>query len=138
MIGTDEVLEARNSRVGQDLVEPTEQLALELLVLDDRLDRGVGALEVLERGREGEALAGGGAVVLLELAGAHGAVERLVDRGARRSERSSSASTTVTSTPERAHTSAMPEPIRPPPITPTRMAPGPSGSRPARRRGATG
>ena len=36
--------------------------------------------------------------------------------------RSSSASTTVTSTPERAHTSAIPEPIRPPPTTPTRIA----------------
>ena len=35
--------------VGQDLVELQEQLALGLLVLDDRLDRGVGALEVLER-----------------------------------------------------------------------------------------
>ena len=34
----------------------------------------------------------------------------------------SSASTTVTSTPERAQTSAIPEPIRPPPTTPTRIA----------------
>jgi hypothetical protein len=38
-----------------------------------------------------------------------------------RSARSASASTTVTSTPERAHTSAMPEPINPPPTTPIRM-----------------
>ena len=36
--------------------------------------------------------------------------------------RPSSTSTTVTSTPERAHTSAIPEPMSPPPITPTRMA----------------
>ena len=48
MIGTDEVFEARNCGVRQQLVEPPEDVALELLVLDDGLDRGVGALEVLE------------------------------------------------------------------------------------------
>ena len=37
------------------------------------------------------------------------------------SMRSASTSTTVTSTPERAHTSAIPEPMSPPPMTPTRM-----------------
>ena len=36
-------------RVGQQLVEPLEQIALGVLVLDDRLDRGVGALDVVER-----------------------------------------------------------------------------------------
>src|SRR5262245_22701061 len=39
-----------------------------------------------------------------------------------RAARSSSASTTVTSTAERAQTSAIPEPISPPPTTPTRIA----------------
>jgi hypothetical protein len=37
------------------------------------------------------------------------------------SARAGSTSTTVTSTPERAQTSAIPDPIRPPPMTPTRM-----------------
>jgi hypothetical protein len=37
------------------------------------------------------------------------------------SARDGSTSTTVTSTPERAQTSAIPDPIKPPPITPTRM-----------------
>ena len=69
--------------VGQDLVELEEQLALGLLVLDHGLDGGVGALEVLDAGGVGEALAGGGAVVLGEPAGARGAVERLVDLRAR-------------------------------------------------------
>ena len=36
-------------RVGQQLVEPPEHLALEPLVLDDRLDRRVGARDVLQR-----------------------------------------------------------------------------------------
>ena len=43
------------------------------------------------------------------------------------STRASSTSTTVTSTPERAQTSAIPEPMRPPPITPTRIGRDPSG-----------
>ena len=38
-------------RVGQQLVERAEQLALGALVLDDRLDRGVGAGDVVERRR---------------------------------------------------------------------------------------
>ena len=111
--------------VGQELVEPEEQLALGLLVLDHGLDRGVGALEVLDAGGVGEALAGGGAVVL-------GRACRSGRRGRATcsifarvcSARASSTSTTVTSTPERAQTSAIPEPMRPPPITPTRMAAG--------------
>ena len=58
-----------------------------------------------------------------------------------RSRRSPSSSTTVTSTPERAQTSAIPLPMSPPPTTPTRMAGTlaglrrPTGTRrPARRR----
>ena len=124
MIGTDDVLEARNSASGRTLVEPLEQLALGLLVLDDRLDRRVGALEVLDDRREREPLARPPRASLRrELAGAHGrgpATSR--SRRARAPPRPASASTTVTSTPERAHTSAMPEPIRPPPTTPIRMA----------------
>ena len=41
-------------RVGQQLVEPPEDVALELLVLDDGLDRRVDALDVLERRRHRE------------------------------------------------------------------------------------
>ena len=71
----------------------------------------------------GEALARRRPTVRLELARARRAVERLLDLRPRPlAALSSSTSTTVTSTPERAHTSAIPEPIRPPPITPTRMA----------------
>ena len=45
--------------VGQHRVQALEELALGRLVLDDRLDRGVGALEVVDRGGVGEALVGG-------------------------------------------------------------------------------
>ena len=54
---------------------------------------------------------------------------RATSRSSRASARRgpSSASTTVTSTPERAQTSAIPEPMSPPPTTPTRMGRDASG-----------
>src|SRR3954453_6389213 len=54
-----------------------------------------------------------------------------------RSTRSGSNSTSVTSTPQRAQTSAIPLPIKPPPTTPTRMARDASASRTATARGET-
>ena len=105
MIGTDDVLEARNCASGRSSSSRVKSSRFSALVLDDRLDRGVGALDVLERRGEGEPLQRRGLVLLGQLARAHAAVERLArSRACERSARSSSASTTVTSTPDaRAH-----------------------------------
>jgi hypothetical protein len=67
--------------VGQDLVEPPEDVALQRLVLDHRLDGGVGALDVGEVAREGEPVDSRLAVAGVQLAGLHGAVQRALDRG---------------------------------------------------------
>ena len=122
MIGTEEVLEARNSRVGQELVELGEEPALRRLVLHDRLDRGVGPLEILHGAREGDPLVGRGRgrrSTACPTSRPGRATWRSPRARARRARRR--ARRRVTSTPERAQTSAMPEPISPPPTTPIRM-----------------
>ena len=70
-------------RVGQQLVEPAEDAALELLVLDHGLDRGVDAVEVLEDRGHDEVVERRRPAVLVELAGLHGAPQRALDRVAR-------------------------------------------------------
>ena len=148
MIGTDEVLEARNSASGSSssslrnssrLVCSSSMTASIAASAPSRSSTRGGEGEALERRRRGRPR------------------PSLPERTARSSDfsifarvcsaRSSSTSTTVTSTPERAQTSAIPEPMRPPPITPTRMAQTAStlsgarlraaGRRQGRRRGTT-
>ena len=70
-------------RVGQQIVEPPEDAALELLVLDHGLDRRVDAVEVLEDRGHDEVVERRGPAVLVELAGLHRAPQRALDRGAR-------------------------------------------------------
>ena len=123
MIGTDDVFEARNRASGSSASRRAEQLALDGLVLDDRLDRGVGALE-RRRARSRTRCARAAAVPARPRRACPSARR---DRASARSPRSRararspSSSTTVTSTPERAQTSAIPLPMSPPPTTPTRM-----------------
>ena len=150
MIGTDEVFEARNSASGSMLVERAEQLALGCSSSTIASIAASAPSRSSSVGGDGEALGGG--VALAPRRACRSARARSSDCSiaARvRSARSSSTSTTVTSTPERAQTSAIPEPMRPPPITPTRMgrdaswrlrgrraraASAATGRRPARRR----
>ena len=49
MIGTDEVFEARNCASGSSASSRLKSSRFSALVLDDRLDRGVGALDVVQR-----------------------------------------------------------------------------------------
>jgi hypothetical protein len=65
--------------VGEDLVEPLEDVALQRLVLDHRLDRGVGALHVGEVARERQPVDCRLTIAGVELAGLDGAVERALD-----------------------------------------------------------
>ena len=129
MIGTDEVFEARNfasgssssSRLNTSRLSCSFSTTASIAASEPSMSSNV---EVTTR---------------CSRAAAWPASSNLPERTARasdrsiaardRSARSSSASTTVTSTPDRAQTSAIPDPIRPPPITPTRMAPEPSGLR---------
>jgi hypothetical protein len=69
--------------VGQHGVEPSEQLPLGVLVLHDRLDGDVRALEVVEPRRVRDPLAGHAPVVLGQLARADGPIERALDGGPR-------------------------------------------------------
>lgn len=70
----------REDRVlGADLVERREQLALDLEVLDDRLDDQIAVAHVGELGRERHTAQDGGLVVLGELALGDGLAEELVD-----------------------------------------------------------
>ena len=132
MIGTDEVFEARNSASGSTSSSRWNSSRFAGLVLDDRLDRRVGALEVVDARAVGEPVGGrrrGPPPTACPSARRGPATSRSAPARAR--PRPSSASTTVTSTPERAHTSAIPEPISPPPTTPIRMGRDASGAAPA-------
>ncbi len=122
MIGTDDVFEARKRASGSSSSSRRNIVPLERLVLDHRLDRGVGALDVVERRRErrGARAPHSGRPRSACPPRTPRSSDCSIDARVR-SARASSTSTTVTSTPERAQTSAIPEPMRPPPMTPTRM-----------------
>ncbi len=127
MIGTDEVLEARNCASGSSSSRRRKTSRLSCSFSITASIARVDAREVLEGRRSRRADPA-----------PPPAPPRSACRSARRapvSARSWRASAprarrrprrTVTSTPDRAQTSAIPEPMRPPPMTPTRMAQQPS------------
>ena len=135
MIGTEEVLEARNSASGSTSSRRwnSSRLAASFSTIAS-IAASAPSRSSTRRG-VGDPLGRRLAVLRGELARPRAAV-RATSRSAlaRAPTPPSSASTTVTSTPARAHTSAMPEPIIPPPITPIRMA-GTLAARPRRLRG---
>ena len=117
MIGIDDVFE-REDRVGRldDLVEHGEHLELLGLALDDGLDDELAVGEVRVVGREAEPFERLRPGLAAQLAGLHGAAERVLDvRAGPSTMAASSTSRTTTSRPARAQTSAIPDPISPHP-----------------------
>jgi hypothetical protein len=116
---SDEVFEAKIALLLDHLVRLRKVALLLVQVLDDRLDHQVAVRQVGEVDGAGEAperrVAGRG----LELALLHRLVERAADAAEPLLEQRGSTSRTTTSNPAFAATSAMPEPIRPQPSTPT-------------------
>ena len=109
-------------RVRQRRIELPEDVALQVLVLDHSLDRGVRALEVRQRGRVGEPRCGRLALRGLQLSGPDGTVERACDgRLGARDARVVGLDHGHVDARSRADLRD-PEPIRPPPTTPTRIA----------------
>ena len=122
MIGIELVLLARIAcRVGDDLVERAEHVDLRRLVLDHRLDDELAVGELAEVGGErGRGRAPRRARPRSSLPERTPRSSDVVSRCWPASAAPASTSRTTTSSPARAHTSAMPEPIRPLPTTPTR------------------
>ena len=110
MIGTDEVFEARNCASGSSSSSRRNMSRLSVLVLDDRLDRRVGALDVVERRREGEVLQ----------RAPHGPPRTLARRARRGPATSRSPPATSRSAPRRPRPRSRPRPsARTPPRSPS-------------------
>ena len=121
MIGTEDVFDARNcasgssssSRRNMSRLSPSSSMIASIAA-----SAPATSSKDVEKARRSRPRP---SVLFGHVPAAHAAVQRPVIASRDRSQRSGSTSTTVTSTPDRAHTSAMPEPMNPPPITPTRM-----------------
>ena len=119
MIGMDEVLR-RQDRVGRTtLSSGAEHADLLGLVLDHRLDHQVPVGEVGDVGAVPQPALRGLPVRRRQLARLAPRAERLLMRASASSAGGSLTSQTITSQPLRAPTSAIPEPMMPPPTTPT-------------------
>ena len=81
VIEIEEVFDARMACGGQIRSELAEELLLDFLVLDDRLDDRVGLPESVEVGGRRQPAEGRGFVLRAALALGHLAIEILVDRG---------------------------------------------------------
>ena len=111
----------REDRVvlGQDLADASEQVELGVLDLGCRFDHEVAVGQLLEVVGERDARQHGLDVGGLDLAPLLGPPSELSTRSAAALAASLLISTTTTSSPARAATSVMPDPMSPPPMTPT-------------------
>ena len=121
MIGIELVLLA-STAVGilDDLVETVEHVDLALLVLDHGLDDELTVGQVADVGGERDARQRLVAFARSSLPADTARSSDLTTRCCPGSAAAASTSATTTSSPARAHTSAMPDPIKPLPTTPTR------------------